>query len=333
MLLFIALQAINLFLYDYSGMFSSSKLVIHLTQTTISFTLITSKNPPQVKKKIEIPWKESYLPQIIEKLPDNFKKQKVKVILDDDLSYLLKINLPPSINDQEIKDYILKKVKDLVPEKLKDAVWDFKLKQTPTGKEALVYSIIPEYTRPLLSSLSKHNIQVETIEPASVSSINSSPSLSKNRKPPVLPILIFLILISTSFFIYQKVSSKTPTTPVDLTNLPTTTPAPSATPTPSPEPQVDQYSLNIEIQNGVGTPGLAGKLITTLKELGYQSLEASNADSYNYDTSVLKVKKDYQSIADDLLLDFQESYPQTTLSKDSLKSTSDFDLVFIIGEN
>lgn len=70
---------------------------------------------------------------------------------------------------------------------------------------------------------------------------------------------------------------------------PTSTPVPTAVPTevPSPTPSILREKVIIEIQNGVGTPGLANKARAIFEKKGYVVETVANADSYSYKKTVI----------------------------------------------
>ncbi|MBU2592171.1 LytR C-terminal domain-containing protein [Patescibacteria group bacterium] len=106
---------------------------------------------------------------------------------------------------------------------------------------------------------------------------------------------------------------------------PTNTPAATATPTPSRE------KIQIEVLNGSGIPGLAGKAKEFLESLGYKDIKTGNADSYDYqktEVSIKKTKEEYlKMILEDLGKNYSVSSDSSTLEKDS-----PFDIVVILGK-
>ena len=106
------------------------------------------------------------------------------------------------------------------------------------------------------------------------------------------------------------------------------TQAPIATPVPA---EVDKKTLKIEVQNGTGESGVAGKMKNLLVEKGYEgTIETGNADNYDYTETVLKIKKTKIGIQKELETDLSDDY---TLSKsvENLEDDSDYDVVVIVG--
>lgn len=85
----------------------------------------------------------------------------------------------------------------------------------------------------------------------------------------------------------------------------TPTPQPTATPTPTPLPLV-RANITVTVLNGNGTSGLGNKAKKALTDIGYKKVTAKNADSFNYETSSLKVSTDLMPYKDTILKDFAD---------------------------
>lgn len=108
--------------------------------------------------------------------------------------------------------------------------------------------------------------------------------------------------------------------------------SPTAAPSPSPTPvAVEKSSLSIQIQNGSGKSGVAGKMKDLLVEKGYTgSIDTGNADNYDYENTIVKIKPTKSAAESELRKDLSENY---TLSEDQekLEDSSEYDVIIIIG--
>ena len=182
--------------------------------------------------------------------------------------------------------------------------------------------------------------------------ITKSPKKSKR----FLFLVVAIVIIIAVFFLgsnflgskNKKESSKITPTPTEF-QIPTDTPAPSSTeeptltpkPTSSPTPKtasnpidkatgLDRSKLSIEVQNGSGEAGVAGKGAGILKDLGYLT-STGNADNFNYSNVTIQVKSaksDYLAL---LKKDLSTSYTIGSSSSD-LSATSSADALVIIGK-
>ena len=179
-----------------------------------------------------------------------------------------------------------------------------------------------------------------------------------NKFKKFLFLFIFLIFLAgvgffaTKYFFGGKEETKSLTitaTPTEY-QFPTDTPTPSASPTaalkatptakPTTKPTLnstdsasglDRSALSIEVQNGSGEGGVAGKGSETLKALGYNVIATGNADNFDYQNVTIQVKSTKSKYLDLLKKDLGFSYTIGTTSAD-LSSSSTADALVIIGK-
>ncbi len=114
------------------------------------------------------------------------------------------------------------------------------------------------------------------------------------------------------------------------------TPTPTklpATPTPesTPTPDLDRSDLSMEVLNGSGAPGAAGDAEDFLVELGYENIEAGNADSYDYDQTEVSIKESKNNYLELLLSDLETEYSVSSQSA-YLDEDYEYDAQIIVGE-
>lgn len=108
------------------------------------------------------------------------------------------------------------------------------------------------------------------------------------------------------------------------------TPIPTVEPTPTVE--LDRTEVSIKILNGTGIPGAAGEMAEVLEAAGWQGIKTGNADSYDYEQSVIQIKeskKDYLSL---LVADLSSDY---SISEETevLAADADFDVLITLGKD
>jgi hypothetical protein len=105
-------------------------------------------------------------------------------------------------------------------------------------------------------------------------------------------VALVVVSFAASYFLLRGVLASVksfPSIPSITLFKPTATPAPTAEPIPTtePTPAVSKDELVIEIQNGVGTPGLAGRFRSYLEKQKYTVESATNADNYDYEKTLI----------------------------------------------
>ncbi len=165
-------------------------------------------------------------------------------------------------------------------------------------------------------------------------------SSDKKKKPGFFKtFLILLIVLSVIAAIaggviyYQKnVAEKSPDETQNNENITQEEPSPSPTEAPVTEevkPDYTEYSL--QILNGSGVPGEAGKVKDLLSEYEFHSIITGNASSYDFDKTIISVKDGLpKQVFDDLKEAIEESY-EVESSSEKLEESSDFDVVITVG--
>ena len=156
-------------------------------------------------------------------------------------------------------------------------------------------------------------------------------------KIPVKETILFIVSFVLSFLLFIFVSklkidlsffnALTKNTSLIKPVSPTATPIPSPTPTPA----FKKESLKIKILNGSGIKGRALEVKDVLKDKGYGEILTDNADNFDYEKTVLQVKKSRQEaivwIKDDLKNNL------SSLKTSFLDDDQAADVILIIGKD
>lgn len=193
----------------------------------------------------------------------------------------------------------------------------------------------------------------------SASQYNYSSGSPKKSKKFLFIIIFFILLIGTIFatqklFFATSVSEEVTITPTPTEfQFPTDTPEPSISPTAEPTEKpttapsatptkkasnpvdsstgLDRSTLSVEVQNGSGEVGAAGKAADVLKSFGYNVTSTGNADNYEYQNVTIQVKSIKSNFLSLLKKDLGFSYTVGSTSAD-LSSSSTADALVIIGK-
>jgi len=147
---------------------------------------------------------------------------------------------------------------------------------------------------------------------------------SLSKKFYISLILIFvvtLLLILVGLFFVKKSTFRTQEKVVLITK----------TPTPSPTPILNKQEFTIQILNGSGGSGVAGKMETLLKNDGYEIAGLGNADNFDYLQTEIRVKEKVNNIFFDSLKKTLEIDYKIVKGK-PLTQEEKTDIVIIIGK-
>jgi len=162
------------------------------------------------------------------------------------------------------------------------------------------------------------------------------------QKKPVLSVksgVIFFVAIigvagmAMGGFLYWKsrISSEKPSVTQEepTPTVQEATPTPTATPSPVPEEPVELSAYTIEVLNGSGIPGEAGRVKGLLEEAGFEEVLAGNAGSYDYKETEVMVKSD---TPEEVLTAVKEALAELSLiDGDSLEDSYQYDVKIIVG--
>lgn len=112
---------------------------------------------------------------------------------------------------------------------------------------------------------------------------------------------------------------------------PSVTPKVTAEKTPSPTRAANKSSLTVEILNGSGVKGAAGKMSTALTNAGYNVSRTGNADAFDYTGVSVNIKKSKSILLDQLKKDLSAADYIVTESTSVLSEASTADAVIILG--
>lgn len=111
----------------------------------------------------------------------------------------------------------------------------------------------------------------------------------------------------------------------------TTIPEAQETPKASPASEVKRDGIKVQILNGSGVAGAAGKAKTLLEGLGYKDVDTGNASSSDFATTEVAVKESNDSYLDLIINDLSKNYEAKEASK-PLSASSKYDIVITLGK-
>jgi hypothetical protein len=114
------------------------------------------------------------------------------------------------------------------------------------------------------------------------------------------------------------------------TPVPTVEPVETVTPKPEAKTEVKRDTIKVQVLNGSGTAGLAGKAKTYLEGLGYVGVVAGNAPTSDFEETVIAVKDTKKELLDVVKADLSKNY-QVAKDTEVLPASSKYDFVVTLG--
>lgn len=158
------------------------------------------------------------------------------------------------------------------------------------------------------------------------------PEISIHKKSAVIPFVSWVLVVLTVaavtggalYILIQRPTLKLPV----LFAKPTPTPTPSPTPTPVAAKRED---VSIQVLNGGGTAGAAGKMKKLLEDKGYSVKDVGNTDEYTYTKTEILVKAGKEAYRTLLESDLKDTYSLGTASA-TLPADVTYDVRVIVGK-
>lgn len=102
------------------------------------------------------------------------------------------------------------------------------------------------------------------------------------------------------------------------------------TSTPIPKSDIDRSAIKLQVLNGSGVSGLAGKAKAYLETLGYKDVVAGNASISNVTETMISLKADKKDLLEQLTADLSKNY-KVAEKTETLSASSKYDFVITLG--
>lgn len=163
--------------------------------------------------------------------------------------------------------------------------------------------------------------------------LNPQPGSSKTKTFLIIFLVILGIgLVVGSGILYFNKKTKEQSPETEAKPFEETSSIPSSVPTPTESAgKVNLSDYNVQILNGSGTPGEAGKVKALIEKEGLEDIETGNAKSYDYTTTEVQMVSDipdsvYKTIEKALTTAGYSVKKGSTLDDDS-----DYDIIITVG--
>lgn len=163
---------------------------------------------------------------------------------------------------------------------------------------------------------------------------NVMPEISVHKNKPVSSLFVWaivtiLVALLTGGILFAAAKK---TSPMHLFARPTPTPTAAPLPTPTPTlAAVDKTSFKIQVLNGGGTAGAAGKMKSFLEGKGYTVSGTGNTGEYTYTTTEIHGKATMKDAIVNLQADLKDTYTMGTVAAD-LSASASADVQVIVGK-
>lgn len=147
-------------------MFKGSKTIIFISKGKLKAANVITRPPIKVKDLIVHEWTPETLSEVFGQVKNSLRAKRVRVVLAEDLSYVLSMKIPSGLKDSQERQAVAQKITEQIPEDLNNKEWDYKVLGRKAGeKEVIAFAPVKDAFRKISSALEKAGLVVEAIEP------------------------------------------------------------------------------------------------------------------------------------------------------------------------
>ena len=147
----------------------------------------------------------------------------------------------------------------------------------------------------------------------------------------IIPTALLIGALVGGLITYFSGISKLNTNMVTPSPVATTEPVAESTPSATPASTIKREDLKVQVLNGSGISGEAGKAKTLLEGLGYKNVDTGNASSSDFAQTEISIKTTSKDALSTLIKDLSTKYSAVEASK-PLVITSKFDIIVTLGK-
>lgn len=342
-----------------------SRYILYISREKIKAFKV-SKGNPRIKKGVQSSWNDDNISEVIKILKEKLRFRNVRLLIDDDLSYVMKLSLPAKVDKVNERNAIFEKFSSHVPDELKDTEWDYKvLGSNGPEIEVLAFAPVRNEFEKVLQGLTSNKVDIEAVEPVLLSSTrNENPVLGLAMKKDIsgddanvlnlkyetdgeenVPqegkkggnikkLFVILLVVALAgggavFLLLSGRQQKTEAPAPSTSSEASVEPIVQTTPEPTILPR-EEYSINI--LNGTGVPGDAGIAQDVLENAGFTTITTGNAEVFDYDLTEIGTNEE---IPEEIVIAIREALSQEYELAENylLTPDSDYDVVIITGSN
>lgn len=146
----------------------------------------------------------------------------------------------------------------------------------------------------------------------------------------IIPIALLIGALVGGFITYFSGISRLTETDASPSPIASVQPTVEPTPTASPSANFKRDTLKLQVLNGSGVSGLAGKAKAYLEGLGYKNVVAGNASISDLIETTISVKESKKDLVENIRTDLAKNY-KVAKETETLAATSKYDFVITLG--
>lgn len=147
-------------------MFKNPVRIISITKDKVIAIEVLDAASKKFGKSFEFGWSLTTLDLVLSEVTKKFNTHTFRILVTDDLSYIVRLTVPPEIKRENTREYIREKLEDKVPDTVDDEEWDYKevKSESSEGKDVICFVLVKRFARSLTGAITKNHLDIEAVE-------------------------------------------------------------------------------------------------------------------------------------------------------------------------
>ena len=310
----------------------------------------------------ETEWDPTTLAEIFGEIRQTYQCDSIRLVLEDQLAHTFNVTIPKKVTD--LRQYLAEQIEKKFGVVPGPQEWDYRKAVFPLGRggKALVFAPKKEVLEIITQAANQAELTIEAMEPVEVARKRDPDPMigialkhdlagldddvlnisirrdggSKNMNWKLILMIIFVLLVGSiavgAYLAWQKFPTRINSENVEKTTPTPLTVQPEASPAVAKEETIKLEDYKVQVLNGSGVAGRAGEVKEKLIKAGFETVEAKNAERFDYLGVTLQTKtgtptKVLETITPLLGVNI------TTTTGTTLPSTSEFDVILTLGQS
>jgi len=151
-------------------MLFSNRKIIAIYRGKLIATEVYDPVTKKFGRTYEFGWQPETLDLTLAEVIKKFQTNEYRILVSDELSYVVRLTIPSTVPKAQIRAYILDKLQEKIPEQVDDNEWDYKEIRNLAGEglDIIAFALVKTFAAVLFRAINKLGINIVAIEPETI---------------------------------------------------------------------------------------------------------------------------------------------------------------------
>jgi hypothetical protein len=157
-------------------MFLKSKNIIYVGRGKLTAVEVIDAVQKKFGRVQEAGWSYETFDIALAELVNKFKSKEYRLLLSDDLAYVLRVEVPGNVAKNSVREFVHTKIQEKIPENVDENEWDYKeIKGKPGELQVVIaFAMVKKFSDILNKALSATPLIIEAVEPETIAKTRDS---------------------------------------------------------------------------------------------------------------------------------------------------------------